>query len=89
MFSNFIYNYIGRLKQSDIEEFAKNNGVVLKKIESDIIYDQIKNHFHDVAYHTDEVLLKIKDKLEPTTYLKLKELIKDFKKKYPDYLNYL
>lgn len=89
MFNNFIYHYIKCLKQVDIEIFAKNNGVVLNKVESDIIYDQIKNHFHDVAYHTDEVLLKIKDKLESTTYLKLKELIKDFKKKYPDYLNYL
>ena len=32
---------------------------------------------------------KIKDKLDYTTYLKLNELIDFYKKKYPDYLNYL
>lgn len=89
MFNAIISKYINSLTIADIENFAIKQGICLKKHESAIIFTEIKEHFEDVVYHTDEELNKIKDKLEPTTYLKIKELIKFYKEKYPDYLNYL
>lgn len=89
MLNRLILKYVDSLKIEDIEEFSKKQGVILKKEESKVIYLEIKTNLNNVIYHTDEVLLKIKDKLEPTTYLKMKELLEYYKKKYPDYLNYL
>ena len=67
----------------------KKQNIILKRSESEIILNEIKNNFNEVVYHTEEAMEKIKDKLDYTTYLKLNELIDFYKKKYPDYLNYL
>lgn len=84
-----ILKYIQALTLEDIENFAKKQNIILKRSESEIILNEIKNNFHEVVYHTEEAMEKIKDKLDYTTYLKLNELIDFYKKKYPDYLNYL
>lgn len=86
MLNRLILKYVDSLKIEDIEDFSKKQGVVLKKEESKVIYLEIKNNLNNVIYHTDEVLLKIKDKLEPTTYLKIKELVTFYKNKYNSYL---
>lgn len=84
-----ILKYIQALTLEDIENFAKKQNIILKRSESEIILNEIKNNFNEVVYHTEEAMEKIKDKLDYTTYLKLNELIDFYKKKYPDYLNYL
>lgn len=89
MWSGMILKYIQALTLEDIENFAKKQNIILKKSESEIILNEIKNNFNEVVYHTEEAMEKIKDKLDYTTYLKLNELIDFYKKKYPDYLNYL
>lgn len=89
MLSGMILKYIQALTLEDIENFAKKQNIILKRSESEIILNEIKNNFNEVVYHTEEAMEKIKDKLDYTTYLKLNELIDFYKKKYPDYLNYL
>ncbi len=89
MWSGMILKYIQALTLEDIENFAKKQNIILKRSESEIILNEIKNNFNEVVYHTEEAMKKIKDKLDYTTYLKLNELIDFYKKKYPDYLNYL
>ncbi len=89
MWSGMILKYIQALTLEDIENFAKKQNIILKRSESEIILNEIKNNFNEVVYHTEEAMEKIKDKLDYTTYLKLNELIDFYKKKYPDYLNYL
>lgn len=89
MWSGMILKYIQALTLEDIENFAKKQNIILKRSESEIILNEIKNNFNEVVYRTEEAMEKIKDKLDYTTYLKLNELIDFYKKKYPDYLNYL
>ena len=89
MWSGMILKYIQALTLEDIENFVKKQNIILKRSESEIILNEIKNNFNEVVYHTEEAMEKIKDKLDYTTYLKLNELIDFYKKKYPDYLNYL
>ena len=89
MWSGMILKYIQALTLEDIENFAKKQNIILKRSESEIILNEIKNNFNEVVYHTEEAMEIIKDKLDYTTYLKLNELIDFYKKKYPDYLNYL
>lgn len=89
MWSGMILKYIQALTLEDIENFAKKQNIILERSESEIILNEIKNNFNEVVYHTEEAMEKIKDKLDYTTYLKLNELIDFYKKKYPDYLNYL
>lgn len=86
MFKGLIEKYINNLTKNDIDRFAKTQGINLNQIEIDTIYDELKNNLDNVIYNTDMVLYKIKDKLQPTTYLKIIELINYYKRRYANYL---
>lgn len=86
MFKGLIEKYINNLTKNDITNFAKTQGINLNQIEIDTIYNELKNNLNNVLYNTDIVLSKIKDKLQPTTYLKIIELINYYKRRYANYL---
>jgi len=86
MIKTFLNKYIKKLTKDDIYKFGLEQNVILNEIEIDIIYDEIKNNLDNILYNTDSVLKKIKDKVEPTTYLKINELINFYKCKYSNYL---
>lgn len=46
--------YIQALTLEDIENFAKKQNIILKRSESEIILNEIKNNFNEVVYHTEE-----------------------------------
>lgn len=86
MIINFIKKYVDKLSIDDVYNFSSNNGVQLKSYEADFILEKIKKDWYNLIYDTDNEILKIKDKLEPTTYLKIKELVTFYKNKYNSYL---
>lgn len=86
MFKNILNKYINKLTKEDIYKFGLEQNIILKNNEIDIIYNEIKNNLDNILYNTESVLNKIKDKVEPTTYLKITELIVFYKNKFSNYL---
>ena len=74
------------ITKENIIEFSLKQNVNLTDYEVDIIYDQIKNNIDNILKNPEDELLKIKDKLSNTTYLKIEELYMFYKNKYQDYL---
>ena len=86
MLNSLIKKYTQNITKTDIKEFALKNNHKLNTNEIDIIYNEIHNNIDNLINNTEHEINKIKDKLEPTTYLKINELIKFYKEKYIDYL---
>ena len=86
MLNSLIKKYTQNITKTDIKEFALKNNHELNTNEIDIIYNEIHNNIDNLINNTKYEINKIKDKLEPTTYLKINELIKFYKEKYTDYL---
>ena len=86
MLENFIKNYTEKITKQNIINFALKENIKLNETEVEIIYNQIKNNLHNLLIDSDLELEKIKDKLEFTTYLKIKELTSFYKEKFKNYL---
>jgi len=79
-----IKQYILRMTEKDIEDFAFKQGITLKKHETELIYNHIKkNHLTLLHGNPKPILDDIKNKVEPLTYNKIEELYVKFK----DYIN--
>lgn len=86
MFKSLIEQYVNKITKEDIINFGKQNKVLLKDYEVNNIYNFLKENNKYLITNTDELLIKIKDKVEYTTYLKIKELVTFYKSKYKNYL---
>lgn len=87
MFKGLIQRQVLKLTKEDINSFAFQNGVTLNSNELDFIFHEVKTNWEEWLYQdTNQALLKIKDKVQPTTYLKLQELVPYYKEKYKNYL---
>lgn len=87
MFKYIIQKHINNLSINDIYKFALENNVTLNDYEANLIYKNIKSDWKTIIYSNHYIILdKIKDKIEPTTYYKLEELIILYKNKYKNYL---
>ncbi len=86
MLENIIKKYTKNITKNDIIEFALKQNVSLNNDEIDFIYNEIKNNIDYIIKNPKQELIKIKDKLSNTTYLKIKEYYDFYKEKYPDYL---
>lgn len=75
------------MTHQDIDEFAKQYGLVLKTNEIEIIYQCIKNNWRTLIYGNPRGILNdLKSELEPLTYNKLEQLYIYFKEKLKNYL---
>lgn len=87
MFKAFIQKQVSKLTKENIRDFATQNGITLTSLELNFLFCEIKTNYEEWLYQdTESSLLKIKDKVEHTTYLKLQELIPFYKEKYKNYL---
>jgi hypothetical protein len=86
MIKSLIEQYANKITKEDIINFSNQNNVLLKEYEVDNIYNFLKENNKYLVTKTDELLIKIKDKVEYTTYLKIKELVIFYKNKYQNYL---
>lgn len=77
-----INNYINSITLNHIINFAKNEGIILKSEEAEIIEIYIKKYWK-IFYHGDpsELFEELKEKLEKNTYDKMIELYYEYKKK--------
>lgn len=87
MINKMIENYIMNLKKETIYDFGKKNGIYLANDEIDILYNTIKKDWKTIIFKDHEpILMDLKNKLQPDTYSKAKELLLYYKEKYKKYL---
>ena len=77
-----IKEFISRLTENDINNFALKEGITLENDELKTIYMYIKNYWQ-IFYKEDAsyLLKELKEKLKPNTYAKIVELLNKYKKK--------
>ena len=80
-----IKEYIKKLTEEDIYNFAQKEGITLSSEELNTIYFYIKN-YADIFIKEDATFLfeEIKEKLKPETYNKIIELYNKYKKYIPN-----
>lgn len=87
MFNKLIENYINNMNVNDVDKFARENGIILKNEELNVIYETIKNNWQTIIYGDyTSVFNSIKDRISPSTYKKAEELFFYFKDKYQRFL---
>jgi len=79
----FIRNYIEKITEQDIYNFALKEGITLLNDESKIIYTYIKNYWQ-VLLEDDATFVfeELKEKLRPKTYKKVLELYTKYKTQF-------
>ena len=87
MIEKLIIQYIDRMTLSDIDDFARKNGIVLNNDELDLVYYHIKNNWRTIVYGNPKPILEdLKNKFDNLTYQKIEHLYVQFKNKYSNYL---
>ena len=78
-----IKEYIKKITEEDIYNFALKEGINLLDHEKKTIYVYLKNYWH-VFLNEDSTFLfeELKEKLEPKTYNKLVELYNKYKTQF-------
>ncbi len=81
----FIREYIKKITEEDIYNFALKEGITLMENEEKIIYVYLKNYWQ-VFLNEDSTFLfeELKGKLSPKTYEKIIELYNKYKKYKPN-----
>lgn len=77
-----IKNYVEKLTEEDIENFAIKEGITLLEKEKRILYIYIKNYWETLLEKDSTFIFEeLKEKLQPKTYEKVIELYNKYKKK--------
>ncbi|MBE6152504.1 MAG: DUF2624 family protein [Firmicutes bacterium] len=87
MIEKLIIQYIDRMTLTDIDQFARKNGIVLEQDELNLIYYHIKNNWRTIVYGNPKPILEeLKTRVDNLTYQKIENLYVQFKNKYSYYL---
>ena len=87
MFKKLIENHIKNLTKKDIIDYSKNENINLNNNEIDIIFNYIKNDYKTLLYGDSSYIFKdLKNRINPTSYQKIKSLYDTYKDKYKNYL---
>ncbi len=82
MYESLIKKYINKLTINDINNFAKQNNIILPTGEDKTIYDFIINNWKEIYNSKDlSVFNEIKTKISNNTYNKIIELYNIYKEK--------
>ena len=82
MYDKLIKEYINKITETEIKNYAKKRNILLTNDEAKIIYLYIKNYWQ-TFYKEDptELFKELKEKLQPNTYSELIKLYKEYKNK--------
>ena len=82
MIYKLIENCISKLKPSDVEKFAKENGINLTSSETDVLYNTIKKNWYTIIYEdSTPIFIDIKTKLKDEIYISAIEELETAKEK--------
>lgn len=83
MYEKIIEGYINSLTKDDIKNFASQKNISLSDKDLNTIYEYAKTYWKEFYKGDPTSLLKeLEEKLEPTTFLKLKQLYIETKNKF-------
>ena len=78
-----IQEYISRMTPTDVNNFALNNGIVLKDDELTLVYNHIIKNWRTIVYGNPRSILDdLKKNLDNVTYQKIETLYTRFKNRY-------
>ncbi|MEG0026268.1 MAG: DUF2624 family protein [Bacilli bacterium] len=87
MILRLITEYVNKITLNDVYNFANQNGIFLKNIEAELIFNYIKNDWYTLIYGNPQMIFNdIKNKIDYETYTKVEQLYFYFKEKYKNYL---
>lgn len=84
--NNLIGMYVNKMTLKDIENFFRNNNVILSEKEMMFIYDFVKRNWQELlgSYKSFD-LKKYKSYFSAENYPKLESLLEVYRKKYATY----
>lgn len=87
MHKYIIKHYIDKLRLTDVKKFISDNNYNVTDDELHIIYNTIKNDWHELLYgNYNSVFNKIKSHFNEDTYNDMINLYHYYKNKYKSYL---
>lgn len=83
---SLIKNYIDKLTVDKLEEFAVKNDIELSTNELEYLLNLVKNNFEDILVNETKYLDLVQKNINPTAFIKVKELYLYYKNRYKGYL---
>ena len=83
---SLIKNYIDLLNIDKLKEFALKNNITLTDIELNYLLNLVKNNYEDILKDDTKYLEDAKNNINPTEFVKIKELYIYYKNRYKGYL---
>ena len=80
MNKNILINYIQKITKEDIQKYISKENIQHTKEEIDLIYQSIKNDYHEILNNFKNYIEKQKNKLNPNLYNKIIEKYNQYKK---------
>ncbi|MBQ2947270.1 MAG: hypothetical protein IJE04_05470 [Bacilli bacterium] len=81
-----IKNYIDKLTTQTLSEFAVKNDIKLSTNELEYLLNLAKNNFDDILVNEDKYLGLVEKNINPTAFIKVKELYLYYRNRYKGYL---
>ena len=81
-----IKNYIDKLDISKLSEFAVKHNIELNNSELEYLLNLAKNNFDDILANEDKYLNFVKNNINPTAFIKVRDLYLYYKNRYKGYL---
>lgn len=79
----FIQNYLNHMTINDVDQFARNNDIILNKSELDFVFQLIKNDGLSIIKNKDSFdLRQYQSHLSTENYPKIDKLINIYLEKY-------
>jgi len=83
---SLIKNYIELLTIDKLKEFSSKNNINLTDNELNYLLNLVKNNFEDILKDDTKYLEDVKNNINPTEFIKIKELYLYYKNRYKGYL---
>jgi hypothetical protein len=83
---SLIKNYIELLSIDKLKEFSLKNNINLTDIELNYLLNLVKNNYENILKDDTKYLEAVKNNINPTEFLKIKELYLYYKNRYKGYL---
>lgn len=83
---SLIRNYIELLNIDKLKEFSLKNNINLTDSELNYLLNLVKNNFEDILKDDTKYLEFVKTNVNPTEFIKIKELYLYYKSRYKGYL---
>ena len=83
---SLIRNYIEVLSIDKLKEFSSKNNINLTDNELNYLLNLVKNNFDDIIKDDIKYLEDVKNNINPTEFIKIKELYLYYKNRYKGYL---